>query len=645
MKKNIFLTILSLVTLFYAGNIKAQITAYPDTTICSGETITLYADLVEICTDCYTYKEIPYALEPIGGTSFSMIDDTHSGPYEIGFTFCFFGIEYTEFYLSSNGWISFDEPTFEMDINWTPDGEIPDSSPDVPSPAIFSPWTDWNTGACTDCLFYEVIGTAPNRRCVITWENVPLFDPDPFGSCAEDEGTFQIVLIETSNFIENHFEHVSICPDWDLGLATQGVQNVDGDFAYTVSGRNATDWSADNESWRWFTSEVKWYEGATLIDSGATTDVSPDITTTYTVVQTLCDGTTYSDDVTITVANSLSATVATTDVSCGGADDGTASITVTGTGGPFSYEWSSGESDVTSVSGLEGGEYFVTVTADDGCVKVYSFIINEIPELILSTDDLVNTTCFGYPDGEVSIVATGGTAPYSYSLNGDAPQVSNDYNGLVAGDYTVTVTDAIGCVTELEFTITEPALITIDAGPDVTISSGASYSINAVVSVPGEELSGVSWGPPGGFLDCGGIDPCFTYVVAPENTTTYLVSVSDLNGCAASDFITIFVEFIPEIFFPNAFSPNADGFNDFFQPWGYNVKNYNLVIYNRWGEMVYETNNVGILNNKEMGWDGIFNGEEAEIGSYTFYADVMMVRPDDDAEIAFTTGGSFVLVR
>jgi len=295
-------------SLVIASGLFSQITAYPDTTICSGETVTLYADLVEICTDCYTYKEIPYALEPIGGTTFSMVDDTHTGPYEIGFTYCFFGEEYTEFYLASNGWISFTEPNSSMDVNWTPDGPIPDDAYDVPRPAIFSPWTDWHTGLCTDCLHYEVIGTAPYRKCVITWEEVPLF------SCTDFEGTFQIVLHETTNFLENHFKTVDICPVWDLGIATQGVQNTDGDFAYTVDGRNAEVWSAENESWRWFTSEIKWYEGTTLIDSGATTDVSPEVTTTYTVVQTLCDGTTYTDDVTITVANSLTAEITTEDV-------------------------------------------------------------------------------------------------------------------------------------------------------------------------------------------------------------------------------------------------------------------------------------------------------------------------------------------
>lgn len=629
--KRLFLRFAALPLFVWAsGNCFSQITAHPDTTICSGETVTLYADLVDICTDCYTYKEIPYALEPIGGTSFSMVDDTHTGPYEIGFTFCFFGEEYTEFYLASNGWISFPEPTSAMDVNWTPDGPIPDASADVPRPAIFSPWTDWHTGLCTDCLHYEVIGTAPYRKCVITWEEVPLF------SCTDFEGTFQIVLQETTNFIENHFQSVDICPTWDLGIATQGVQNTAGDFAYAVEGRNAEAWSAENESWRWFTSEIKWYEGSTLIDSGATTDVSPEVTTTYTVVQTLCDGTIYTDDVTITVANSLTATVTTTNVSCGGAGDGSASITVTGTGGPFSYEWSSGETDVTSVSGLDGGDYFVTVTSSDGCVKIYSFTIEEAPELELTTADVIDATCFGYTDGEITVATSGGATPYTYTINGGDPQSSPDFTGLAAGEYTIIVTDDNGCSKEITVTIDEPAELTIDAGPDVTIPQGASYSIEAIVSIPTSAVSGVSWGPPGGYLDCGGIDPCFTYVVSPLVSTTYLVSVSDLNGCSASDYITVNVEFIPEVFFPNAFTPNGDAINDFFNAFGYNVTNYELNIYDRWGELVFTTTDMTY----SMGWDGKINGEDAEVGAYVYQVSASFNTGD-----LFTSGGGFTLVR
>ncbi|MEZ5013918.1 MAG: hypothetical protein R2794_06470, partial [Chitinophagales bacterium] len=292
MKKLYTLSILSLLLSFSA---KAQITAYPDTSICPGETVTLGSTLVDYCGDCYTYTEIPYAPEPIGGTDITMVDDTHAGPFDIGFTFCFFGEEYTQFYVCSNGWISFVNPTGGMDVNWTPDGPIPDNAANVPKAAIFGPWTDWHTGLCTNCVKRETIGVAPNRRLVVTYDGVPLF------LCTGFLGTFQIVLHETTNFVENHLTDVDVCDTWDVSQSVQGLQNADGTIGFAVAGRNATNWEATNESWRWYTSIVEWYdEDGTLIGTGPTVDVSPEFTETYTVIQTLCDGTSYTDDVTVT---------------------------------------------------------------------------------------------------------------------------------------------------------------------------------------------------------------------------------------------------------------------------------------------------------------------------------------------------------
>ncbi|MBK7442607.1 MAG: hypothetical protein IPI65_13990 [Bacteroidetes bacterium] len=109
-----------------------------------------------------------------------------------------------------------------MDVNWTPDGPIPDAAADVPKAAIFAPWTDWHSGLCTNCIYHEVVGVAPNRKLIVSYDDVPLF------SCTGFLGSFQIVLYETSNKIENHLTHVDVCPGWDLGIATQGILNEDG---------------------------------------------------------------------------------------------------------------------------------------------------------------------------------------------------------------------------------------------------------------------------------------------------------------------------------------------------------------------------------------------------------------------------------
>ncbi|MBK7442608.1 MAG: hypothetical protein IPI65_13995 [Bacteroidetes bacterium] len=84
------------------------IVAYPDTTICSAQPVWLHADVDgSFGTATYEYQSIPYAPEPVGGTVHNMVDDTHVGPFSIGFDFCYFGQIYDKFYIASNGWISF----------------------------------------------------------------------------------------------------------------------------------------------------------------------------------------------------------------------------------------------------------------------------------------------------------------------------------------------------------------------------------------------------------------------------------------------------------------------------------------------------------------------------------------------------------
>ncbi|HQU76190.1 MAG TPA: gliding motility-associated C-terminal domain-containing protein [Chitinophagales bacterium] len=75
----------------------------------------------------------------------------------------------------------------------------------------------------------------------------------------------------------------------------------------------------------------------------------------------------------------------------------------------------------------------------------------------------------------------------------------------------------------------------------------------------------------------------------------------------------------PIVEIPNAFSPNNDGVNDFFSLYGAAVTDLDLLIYNRWGELVYETHDIGIVNNMQAGWDGTFRGEPQEMGAYAYF--------------------------
>ncbi len=282
-----------------------QINAGPDQTICYGETVNLFAVATGgYGTDSYSFELFPYQPETYsGGTPVTFggnQDDQIAGPFQLGFQFCFFNQYYSQFYIGSNGWVGFTHSS-----SWTTytSAPIPSTSSSVPKNCIMAPWQDWHPGVNSSYgppyVFYKTIGTAPNRKLVVYWNQCPMY------SCTTTRGTFQIVLNEQSSIIENHITNKPNCPSWAGGTATQGVHNSNGSIAFTATGRNSTQWTVTNESTRFVPSGIKWYTGGypngTIVGYGPELTVAPSATTTYTAVVNLCGGLAYTDDVVITV--------------------------------------------------------------------------------------------------------------------------------------------------------------------------------------------------------------------------------------------------------------------------------------------------------------------------------------------------------
>src|ERR1035438_10395374 len=134
-----------------------------------------------------------------------------------------------------------------------------------------------------------------------------------------------------------------------------------------------------------------------------------------------------------------------TDVSCYGSSDGQA--TATGTGGtkPYSYHWSNGQCSNPAIN-LHAGTYTVTVTDCNSCTSTASVCITQ-PSMMLSAYILsqTNILCSGGSNGQATVSATGGTLPYQYLWSTSPQQTTATAINLIAGTYTVTVTDAHGC--------------------------------------------------------------------------------------------------------------------------------------------------------------------------------------------------------
>jgi uncharacterized repeat protein (TIGR01451 family)/gliding motility-associated-like protein len=203
------------------------------------------------------------------------------------------------------------------------------------------------------------------------------------------------------------------------------------------------------------------------------------------------------------------------------------------------YLWSTDET-TQSITVSESGTFSVTVTDDNGCTATSEGVtvtVNEIPVISLTGTDVL---CYGDDSGEIAVTITGGSAPYEVSLDGETwigvDGAAHVFENLLAGDYTVLVRDANGCMTGDDATIEEPAELVIDAGSDTEIFYGETFDMDA--SVTGNGPFTYAWTPAALVDDASALNPT---TLALTETTTFTLTVTDANDCSTSDEVTITV--------------------------------------------------------------------------------------------------------
>ena len=119
---------------------------------------------------------------------------------------------------------------------------------------------------------------------------------------------------------------------------------------------------------------------------------------------------------------------------------------------------------------------------------------------------------------------------------------------------------------------------------------------------------------------------CYTCpepMVSPPRDMVYRLTITDGNGCSATDTVHMLVDRMRQIYFPTGFTPDGDGRNDVFMP--YSNERVTAVrtmrVYDRWGELVHRADDF-LPNQPEHGWDGTFRGQPAHDGIYTWWAEV-----------------------
>jgi large repetitive protein len=248
----------------------------------------------------------------------------------------------------------------------------------------------------------------------------------------------------------------------------------------------------------------------------------------FIVTITDSQGCTQFASATITQPAMLSAGIASsTNVSCNGGNNGTATATAFGGTALYTYSWSPGGGINANATNLSAATYTVTITDAQGCTAQTSVTISQPPVLSAVISGSMNVSCAGGNNGSATVSVTGGTGPYLYSWNTSPAQTGPTASGLTAGNYFVTVTDAKGCVvTSASVNITQPATLTVSATPTSFISCNSTIPISASAS-GGSGTYNYLW-------STGAVSSTVTV-----NTGTYTVTVTDGNSCTASTSVSV----------------------------------------------------------------------------------------------------------
>ncbi len=305
-------------------------------------------------------------------------------------------------------------------------------------------------------------------------------------------------------------------------------------------------------------------------------------------------------------------------ISCIGNTDGSAmAIVENGGEAPFQYVWSNDQTEATATE-LSEGWHFVTVIDANNCEAFDSVFLSPPPPLDL---DLIPTDldCNDPRSGVIEVAPFGGVMPYQYSIDNGPVTSTSIFTGLEEGPHEVLLIDANECSTTQSINLLSPEEVLVELGDDQIIKLGDIVELNAQLNFTLNEIDSILW-PNIDSIEC---IACPTIEVQPYFTQNYQVNVFANNGCRATDEVTIYVDRRRNVFIPNTFSPDGDSENDRFTVYGDEtmVLIKTLRVFDRWGNKVFETNNV-LPGDISQGWDGRFKEQKLNPAVFVYYAEV-----------------------
>lgn len=247
----------------------------------------------------------------------------------------------------------------------------------------------------------------------------------------------------------------------------------------------------------------------------------------YTCTITDANGCTLQQTFTIIAPAAITLVMSSTPSTCG-SPNGSASVAASGGTGGYTYLWQPSGGTASTDPNLTGGTYTVTVTDGSGCTMQGTVAVVGATTPSATITGSTNILCNGNTTGDATVLASGGSAPYTYAWAPSGGTGSTESN-LGAGTYTVTVTDGNSCTATATVTLTEPpALTSVIAGTDILCFGGATGSATITPSggAGGETFV---WSPSGGNAN----------IATGLTAQSYTCTVTDMNGCTTQQSITL----------------------------------------------------------------------------------------------------------
>jgi len=324
-------------------------------------------------------------------------------------------------------------------------------------------------------------------------------------------------------------------------------------------------------------------------------------------------------------------------ITCYNSNNGSIQLSPTGGTPPYTYTWSPGGYTAAQQDSLSPATYVITVTDANGCSVTRSIQMPAPSRITLLSAKSDSVSCPDSSDGHIVVDPTGGTPgdfiPYTYSINGSIYYTNHNFYNLAAGAYNISVMDSQGCTFDTVLNVYQPAPVTASVNPqDSMVALGSGIQLFTTINnATTQSINSYTWTPSVG-LSC--LD-CPNPVASPYQATQYYLTVNYGKNCTTTASDKVLVGPGASIYIPNAFTPNGDGVNDYFEAFGTTLQSVSMKIFDRWGEKVFDSG-----DDQWASWDGRYRGVMQPPAVYVYL--IQLVFLDGSQQ---TRQGSLTLIR